>query len=247
MARYNILELDNALNFRDLGGYSSSLGGEVKKGKLFRSDSLANLSKSDIDIILSKEIRTVIDLRTDFEIAKGQSKLKDIEGVNYFKISLMDNIHSSDFVSFRKAMPTSMIELYVNLLNNSAEKIVAVFDTILKKSNSGIVFNCSAGKDRTGVIAALISDLLGVSKRDIYESYVITEKLMEPITNETLRHYEESTGFVMPKYLFESKQESIEQFIEYLYKKFGGAKNYLLENGFGEVKLNQFIDTYLQK
>lgn len=247
MTNHNIIKLEHALNFRDLGGYRSALGGAVKSGKLYRSDSLANLSDSDIDIILGKDIRTVIDLRTDFEIAQGESRLKDERGVEYFSISLMDNIHSEDFASFKKAMPRSMIELYIKLLDNNADKIVRIMDTILMSSGSGVVFNCSAGKDRTGVIAALILDLLGVGIRDIYDSYTITEKLMESISIKAARHYESATGFVMPKYLFESRQESIEMFMDHLYNKYNGARGYLIKNNFGEEKIDRFIGAYLER
>ena len=197
--------------------------------------------------MLDMNIKTVVDLRTDFEIAQGESRLRNVDGVEYYKISLMDNIHSEDFASFRKAMPKSMIELYMKLLDNNADKIVQIMDTILRQSERAVVFNCSAGKDRTGVIAALIHDLLGVGIRDIYDSYTITEKLMESISIKAARHYESATGFVMPKYLFESRQESIEMFMDRLHKKSGGARGYLLENNFGEEKVERFIGAYLER
>ena len=144
---YSSLKLRNALNFRDLGGYRSLLGGTVKQGKLFRSDSFANLMQEDIETIYNIGIRTVIDLRTDFEIYRGQSRLKGVKGVEYYKISLMDNVHSQDYAAFENNMPKSMEELYKNLLDNSSDSIIKVFDTILENSENGVVFNCTAGKE----------------------------------------------------------------------------------------------------
>jgi len=247
MANHNIIKLEKALNFRDLGGYKSSLGGAVKRGKLYRSDSLANLSQADIDTLLDMNIKTVIDLRTDFEIAQGECRLRNLGGVEYYKISLMDNVHSADFESFRKAMPKSMKELYISLLDNNADKIARVFDTILERSENAVVFNCTAGKDRTGVIAALILDLLGVNRGDIYESYTITETLMETLSQKVRERYEDKTGLVMPRYLFEARRESIEAFTHHLYSKYGGAREYLRTHGFGEKKIDDFVNVYLER
>ena len=161
----NTFKLESTPNFRDLGGYYSSFGGHVKEGALYRSNSLAMLSDDDIKLILEKGIRTVIDLRTDFEIYRGQSRLSGVEGVGYYKVSLIDNVHSQDHKTFEKNMPKSMAELYKNLLDNSSQSIVKVFDIILENSDKAVVFNCTAGKDRTGVIAALILDLLRCGQR----------------------------------------------------------------------------------
>ena len=243
----NTFKLESTPNFRDLGGYNSSLGGHVKEGALYRSNSLAMLSDEDIKLILEKGIRTVIDLRTDFEIHRGQSRLKDVEGVGYYKISLIDNVHSQDHKTFEKNMPKSMGELYKNLLDNSSHSIVKVFDIILENSDSAVVFNCTAGKDRTGVIAALILDLLCVDKKDIVEDYTITEKLMESVTLKFKQDYKEATGKAVPDYLFESRQESIEEFLDHLYDKYTNAEGYLIKSGFGKEKIDKFRKAYLTK
>ena len=110
MTNHNIIKLEKAMNFRDLGGYRSALGGAVRRGKLFRSDSLANLSLADIDVILDMNIKTVIDLRTDFETSRGECRLKSVDGIEYYNISLMDNVHSLDFESYSlmPSMETSL-------------------------------------------------------------------------------------------------------------------------------------------
>ncbi|MBT3319804.1 MAG: tyrosine-protein phosphatase [Clostridia bacterium] len=247
MSNHNIVKLEKALNFRDLGGYESSLGGTVKSGKLFRSDSLANLSDADIDIIIGKGIRTAIDLRTDFETSRGENRLKSADGATYYNISLMDNVHSNDYASFEKKMPKSMKALYLDLLDNSAEAIIMIFDTILRRSANGVVFNCTAGKDRTGVIAALILDLMGVSHHNIVENYTATQQLMEPVFESVMKHYKDSTGREMPKYLLEARRESIVAFMSHLHNKYNGARDYLLDNGFGEEKIARFMNVYLER
>ncbi len=122
-----------------------------------------------------------------------------------------------------------------------------MFDTILERSDEALVFNCTAGKDRTGVVAALIHNLLGVDNRDIYDSYTITEKLMETLSIKVRGRYERATGLVMPKYLFESSRESIEKFMAHLQNKYGGARDYLIKNNFGEEKANRFVAAYLER
>ena len=239
-------KLESTPNFRDLGGYYSSFGGHVKEEALYRSNSLAMLSDDDIKLILEKGIRTAIDLRTDFEIYRGQSRLSGVEGVGYYKVSLIDNVHSQDHKTFEKNMPKSMAELYKNLLDNSSQSIVKVFDIILENSDKAVVFNCTAGKDRTGVIAALILDLLRVGREDIVEDYTITEQLMEPVVAKVIEDYNRATGRTMPNYLFESKKESIEEFLDHLDNQYGSAKEYLVKNGFEKEKIEKFIEAYLE-
>ncbi len=245
--RYNLLQLEKALNFRDLGGYLTIANVTVKKDVLFRSDALTNLTPEDISTIINKNIRTVIDLRTKFEIEQGENKLAHLEGVDYYNISLMDNVHSNEMNSLENTMPDSMGELYVSLLDNACSEIVAVFDIILNNSDYGTVFHCTAGKDRTGVIAALILDLLGVSFGDIIDNYIITEQLMEPIFTEMASKYENATGTIFPKYLFESRAESIEELLQHLYSKYFGAKSYLITNGFDQSKINRFKKAFLEE
>ena len=101
-------------------------------------------------------------------------------------------------------------------------------------------------RDRTGVIAALILDLLGVDKKNIVENYTITEKLIEPVVSKVKEDYNRATGKTMPNYLFESKQESIEEFLDHLYDNYTDAQGYLLTNGFGKEKIEKFKKTYLK-
>lgn len=136
--------------------------------------------------------------------------------------------------------------LYKDLIDNFSENIIKVFETILSNSENAVVFNCTAGKDRTGVIAALILDLLDVSREDIVENYIVTEKLLKPTFELIMKHYKDSTGREMPRYLLESKRESIEEFLNHLYSNYGNAKSYLLKNGLGEEKTEKFIETYLE-
>lgn len=236
--------LERALNFRDLGGYQSTLGGTVRENRLFRSDSHANLTPADVEAVLGMGVRAVIDLRTPLEMNRDPSKLAGVDQIAYVSIPLSDRIQGQ---SGEQTFPASMDALYVNLLDNASEAILFVFKAILENSAGGVVFNCTAGKDRTGVIAALILDLLGVGREEIVQNYAVTQRLMKPIFERMSESFEKSMGMKLPGYILESREESMREFLDHLYTRYGGARAYLGEIGFGAEEIARFIETYLVK
>ncbi len=156
------IKLAGAMNVRDLGGYPTLDGRYTKKGVYYRSDSLHNLKKEDIEKLKSLGVTLQVDLRSLQEVNKNPSKLLKIQGIDYYNTSLLDHIQSSNF----EELPTDMTTLYMELLDKNHEKIAAIFRTLLSSKGIGI-FNCTAGKDRTGVIAMLLLDLALVDEEII--------------------------------------------------------------------------------
>ncbi len=236
--------LERALNFRDLGGYGSRLGGTVRENRLFRSDSHANLTPADVEAVLGLGVRAVIDLRTPLERNRDPSRLADVDKIAYLSIPLSDRMQGQ---SGEQTFPASMGALYVNLLDNASEAILSVFAAIWENSAAGVVFNCTAGKDRTGVIAALILDLLGVDREEIVQNYAVTARLMQPIFETMSVNFEKNMGIKLPAYILESREESIREFLDHLYARYGGARAYLTGKGFDADRAARFIETYLVK
>ncbi len=236
--------LERALNFRDLGGYESRFGGRVRERRLFRSDSHANLTPADVEAVLNLGVRAAIDLRTPFELTRDPSKLAGVDKIVYVSIPLSDRVQDP---SGAQAFPASMGALYVNLLDNAPGALLTVFQAILENGAGGVVFNCTAGKDRTGVVAALILDLLGVGREEIIQNYAVTERLMRPIFDRMSESFEKSMGMKLPGYILESREESMREFLDHLYARYGGAQAYLTEKGFGAAQTARFVETYLAK
>lgn len=162
---YSLLE--TTLNTRDLGGYRIDGTEEYTKyGRLLRSDVANYPSEKDIDFLRKSGITTVIDTRSLDEKEKKPHGLKDVDGFEYHDIPIVEGSGVPESV---EAVPDSYFKIA------HAENISKVFETIAN-AKGGVIFNCSAGKDRTGVNSALILWLCGVRKSDIVYDYMRTKE-----------------------------------------------------------------------
>ena len=171
------LALDGANNFRDLGGIPC---GEKSTcwGKLYRSDSLANLSEADLQKLEERNIRTVIDLRSENEAKSAPLKLPT--DAVYHHCNLMKDLDSQVHGKDRsvETILKSMQLDYVKTLFGNMECGAEILRNICEGLERGaVVFLCSAGKDRTGITAAMVLYLAGVKREDILADYMISSVL----------------------------------------------------------------------
>ena len=186
-----VLQIDGALNFRDLGGYRSVDGRQVRWGKLYRSAQLDRLSEQGIHELAQLNLRTVIDLRFSGETQRFPTIRKAVPGAEIFswhdeidqeagdkstkiKLGWRDSLESRDPAQVREAMRIN----YPQKLYSHR----AIYRKMLLRLSEGrtpLVFHCAAGKDRTGVAAALVLSLLGISEQQIVDDYLLTQRELE--------------------------------------------------------------------
>lgn len=222
----HLIKLEGAYNVRELGGYETIDGRRTKKGVFIRSDGTGNLTLNDIKILKSIGLKLVIDLRSKDELNTYPSKLKSIDSVKYINVIMFDGIHSA---MFKGALPTSMGKMYVSLLNNCKDKYAYIFKEFAK-TDGLTLFNCTAGKDRTGVLAMLILNLVNVSDEIIIDDYAMSEHNMRVATNkqkQTLR----LRGIKIPNYIFQSNPKNMKYTLNYLKSHYKNSQNYLLQCG----------------
>ena len=208
-------KMENLMNIRDLGGHITSNGTKTKYGKIIRSDVPYNLTKEEIDKILTLNIDTVIDFRTETEIKKKPCVFSNIKNIEYYNIPM----YGGD------KMPESEDKIaprYFNMIEDKAS--IYKIMKIISSSKNGVLYHCTAGKDRTGVISALILSLVGVSIEDIAEDYYVSWGNIKPLIDEILA---KNPDFV----IFENKREYIEIFLKMLYGKYESVENYLKNIG----------------
>lgn len=175
-----LLPLEGGFNLRDMGGYATADGRRVKRGMLFRSGMMSMLTEADEAHLAGLGIATVCDLRRPGERRRDPTRWCEPAGVLYWT---RDYDESSGVLGelLRGALPTadgvraSMIEVYRELLVDHAASYRFLFQR-LAEGHVPLLFNCSAGKDRTGVAAALILSALGVPRETIYEDYLLTNR-----------------------------------------------------------------------
>ena len=232
--RYN---LSNARNFRDLGGYQISDGRVTKYHKFFRSDLLTSISEADNKVFDALNIKLVIDLRDDSERMDVPSKFTQIKGIKELHIPLLNGVIGG--AKLKNAMDDISANDEKNLLKNlyiaTAKKcqldLVRVLAALSEIKQGSAIYHCTAGKDRTGMISALILDLVGVEKADIIADYQISCTLIKD------EFFKKDGAFGNMNYLA-SDPENIETFLNYIHDTFGTTEKFLIESGMEQTKIN---------
>ena len=158
--------LEGANNVRDLGGYATGNGRATRFGRLFRADALSSLTDRDVSTILERRIRTIIDLRDPEEVAAGPNHQAVLEAAEYHNIPLLSGLARGAI----KSPPPSLGDFYVLGARYCTEQFRDVFTIIAAHTDGPLLFHCTAGKDRTGMVAALLLDLAGVAMETILEA-----------------------------------------------------------------------------
>ncbi len=235
------LKLEGTENTRELGGYPTVDNRRTKNRVYLRSDGTNNLTDKDIIKLKDYGLSLVIDLRSKAEIEKFPSVFKNLEGVIYENVPMLDGLTS--MVEIDK-IPKSMYELYIGLLDNGKEDFYKIFKLILE--NDGLIlFSCTAGKDRTGVLAMLILQLANVSDEIIVKDYGVSYGNLKKFV-EKRKNYLIGTDIKIPMYFLESNEEDMKKTLETFHEKYTDAKEYLLEVGLTEEELDVLNDRFIE-
>ena len=172
VARRHVV-FERIYNFRDLGGYPTANGQQVGWGLLYRSDSLGKLAGADLDQFAGIGIRTVIDLRHSWEIDK-RGRVPDEAGLEYYNFSIEHRPYDQSKLSEVVDPVRFLADRYAEVASDGRTEIGQALHVIAAAGSAPLVVHCASGKDRTGIIAALVLSLLGVGQEDIIADYALT-------------------------------------------------------------------------
>ena len=237
------IRFEAVFNFRDLGGYLTWGGQTVAWRRLFRSSELHHMTSHDI-IRLREEIRlrSVIDLRRPRQ-PKPFSPLDEI-GVEYYNIPLIERDNDPENVSQDFS---NMGEVYSYLVRNKefGRRVIEALEIIAEPDNLPLVFHCSAGKDRTGVLTAIVLGILGVTNEDIIEDYTMTAPYMKELINRWNNDPKSAEVLKnIPEYLLEASPESMAFLLSTLKREYGSVRGYVEANE-AEVSLIHRLEAAL--
>ncbi len=221
------IRLEGAHNVRDLGGYPTASGGTTRWRSFLRADALHELTPADIRTLLQLGLRTVIDLRSDTEIARQPSAFVGHEGVHYHHIPLFDGLAPVDAMMLEKDA-FDLSTRYVDAADHCRPAIARVAAVIAMAEEGTVLFNCTAGKDRTGIIAAMLLSLAGVDGEAIAADYALTARiagtLMEKLRTHVMARGVDETA---SSRLLSSEPASMLTFLRHMEERHGGFRNYL--------------------
>ena len=227
--------LDGPANFRDLGGYRAGAH-RLRRGRVFRSDSLSRMTESDVRHVVDElGVATVVDLRAGHEVETyGHGPLGD-EGVRVHHLPIADETRPDRIERPPDAPdPASMglDTIYLLMLERYADRFVGVLRTLSDEAKHPIVFHCAAGKDRTGLVAALLLALLGVDDETIAADYALTaEHIDELVERHRAQATAEGNTVEVSDAHLAAEAEIMRTVLAGIRDRYGSAETYLRSHG----------------
>jgi protein-tyrosine phosphatase len=172
------IALVNTYNLRDLGGYPTVDGRQVRWRRLFRGAGLQRLSGEDLETVRALGLVTVIDLRTERELAASGGYALP---ATFHHLPMLATIWDLADVDPHAPADDYLAARYVEMLDEGAATIAATFHILSRPESFPAVFYCAAGKDRTGVLAGLVLDAIGVEPEHIVADYHLSKERVERI------------------------------------------------------------------
>jgi protein-tyrosine phosphatase len=226
-----LLPLVGASNFRDLGGYPTTSGRPTRWGRLFRSDTLHELTEADVAVLRHLGLKTVIDLRTTVELEQTGRGLMEAEATQFVHLSVIDK-DAGESRGIPAPIDDHLSKRYLWYLDIGRDALVAALTVMGEEASYPMVFHCAAGKDRTGVLAALVLEIAGVGRNTIVEDYMLTASRMEKIVERLRRTTTDGRARdEIPAKALAVEAATMRGFLEGLDRQHGGARRWALSAG----------------
>ena len=221
--------LKGAANFRDLGGYETTDGHHVKWGQIYRSADISKLTDSDLTVLKQKNISYDVDLRGHQEARQAPDRLNP--GMDYILLPAgSDGINWMKTISHLKGRGgDSLMIAYYSNTDSLALRYKPFFDKLLAlPAGESLVFHCSAGKDRTGIGAALLLYALGVPYETIMNDYLASNYYRKDVNVKmmgqmTAMHIDPEVA----KSMMGAKKEDLDATFNAITKRYGSVDVYL--------------------
>ena len=249
------IELEGAVNARDLGGLPTTDGHQTAGAQLLRADNLQDLSPSDVArLVRDIGVTTVVDLRSSNELkSEGPAPLDAVEGVRHAHHPVLPELGSNtDMIADALLTKPELIKAdrdesryprdpacghYLGYLEDRPDQVVAALRSIAHSEGAALV-HCAAGKDRTGVVVALALTVAGVTPQAVVDDYAATAERTEAIVARLLASptYARDIGS-KPADSHRPRPETMAAFLEQMDSRYGGVVRWLTDHDFSAADL----------
>lgn len=229
--------LNHLFNARDLGNMPIKNGGITLSHRFVRSDAPDTLTREEADKLLTYPIDVIIDLRSPEEALAHKTFFRDNPNCTYYNLPLLST--NPDDLDNDPMMPmvinNSLGYLYVWIFENSRPLLAKVLRTIIAESPRTILFHCMHGKDRTGIITAILYSLAGVSRENIISNYAISYSLILDLVKPLMAKVEDNV-----RHIYRSDASNMEMLLNHIDQHYEGSmEKYLLTCGLSEEEINE--------
>ena len=229
MPRSRDLVWDGILNVRDLGGHATEDGRETRFGRIVRADNIRRLSDEGWRALSEYGIRTIVDLRTEEELAADPPAEIPVDVVH---APFMDDdesmFHEADEAAERAPdVASATRDVYLIFLERSRPLVADVFRTIVDAPEGGVVVHCMGGKDRTGVTVAFLLRMAGVGLDEIGADYALSEERLKPRHEQWFAEANDELELERLKRIAATPARAMVGVIEELERRYGSVEAFL--------------------
>lgn len=183
-------------NLRELGGYPTTDGRTIKRGVLYRCGHMDELSQEQVETYQALNLRTIIDLRRDDEVTDRPTPQFGEEKNIHISVSDPENTFSEAAARVNEPNAAQLIlagaaTYYSEIITKNIHRYVPVMELIFSPDSLPVLFHCTAGKDRTGFVAAAVLKFLDVSDEIVFEDYLLTNEVLGERANERVALWRE--------------------------------------------------------
>ena len=240
------LNLEGTYNVRDIGGYATSGGRSTRWRALLRSDGLHRLPPSSQAALIDYGVRTMIDLRGSHELQDAPSVFAGSSKVAYHHQNMMGDsliAETEQPLHFLKTTtgPQRIVKLYTDILDRRGRQVCETLKTLATPGVLPALVHCTAGKDRTGLITALVLGLAGVPIETIAEDYALSARYLFPrYLSEQAPPEVAASGYTWQDYQNEyMPPDAMLGTLRYLEERYGGIEAYVLDAGLTQLSIDR--------
>jgi protein-tyrosine phosphatase len=233
------LGLAGSYNTRDIGGYPTQDGGMTRWQVFLRSDNMHDLTAADQDALIDYGVRTVVDLRTTWETEATPNVFVGSDRARYVWHNIIGDERTASTEDIVAGVPSDKIRrAYTSWLDNRQDQVSATLSTLAEPDTGAAIYHCAGGKDRTGVISALLLDIAGVSRETIAEDYGLTGQYLHQRNLDNAVENAEAPISTWQQYQAEfCPPEGMLKTLQHLDDNYGGVTPYLEAIGLDSAQI----------
>jgi protein-tyrosine phosphatase len=228
------LQWDGCLNVRDLGGLPIEVGGRTRRGVILRADSIRKLTDAGWDALHEYGVSRIVDLRVHSELAQDPPRELDIDLVH---VSVLPDFHSEQWAEFdgisdaAPDAPSAHRAVYLEFLERFPGNFAAAVEAIATAPEGAVVIHCVGGKDRTGLVSALVLRLAQVSIAVVAADYAQSEVNLRAELSEWIKQAPSEGERRQRERRSRTPAAAMVGVLEELERRHGSAEKYLLAGG----------------
>ena len=239
--------LEGAFNLRDMGGYPTSDGGRLRTGLIYRGDSPRRLTDGDRSVVASLGIDHIVDLRAGTEAEDGTWVVGSSTQRHNFDV-LDPSRAAADPITTAVVDNDTFVERYLYRLEHAAATFVAAATVVARGASEGVLMHCTAGKDRTGLLAAALLDALGVDHALIVEDYALSGPAMQDMIAHQVANPRPSELSLsdLPPIVVDAPPAVMEGFLKACETRYGGLAAFFVDRGLSTADLDSLRKAMLE-